>query len=64
MHWQASCAVNRLLFGDRAEPLCSRVYRQPPSLWRSVYLFAADLTFKEYRHCWRVNRDWQRSTTS
>ena len=59
MLWRASCLINRLLFGDRAEPLCSRVYRQPVSRWRSVYLFVADMAFAEYQHCARVHRDWR-----
>lgn len=59
-HLRASVALNRALCGDRTEPLCSRVWRASPGFWRSVYLFAADIAFSEYRHCWRVHRDWLR----
>ena len=60
-HWRASVALNRALCGSAGEPLCARVYRQPLSRWRSVYLFAADVAFSEFEHCKRVHRDWQRS---
>ena len=57
-HWRASVALNTALCGDRSEPLCSRVYRQPDSLWRSVYLFTADLLFAEYQHCRNIHARW------
>ena len=36
--WTTSVTINRALGGQDSEPLCSRVYRQPPSLWRSAFM--------------------------
>lgn len=57
-HWKWSCRVNALLFGDPFEPLCSRVFRQPASRWRTRYLKAADFCFREVHHCLYIHLDW------
>ncbi len=61
--WRTSVTINRALCGSRGEPLCSRVYRQPPSVWRSAFMRAMNFLFGEATHCediharWRGNRD-------
>lgn len=57
--WAASLVVNRALCGSASEPLCSRVYRQRPSAWRSAFMFCADLLFGEPYHCAQINRRWR-----
>ena len=57
--WAASLLINRALCGSASEPLCSRVYRQPPSRWRAVFMFCADLAFGEFQHCARVHSRWR-----
>lgn len=57
--WAASLLINRALCGSASEPLCSRVYRQPPSRWRAVFMFCADLLFSEPDHCARIHRRWK-----
>lgn len=54
-HWRASCWINCALGGRADEPLCSRVYRQPESRWRTAYLRLMDLAFDEPDHCLRVH---------
>lgn len=57
--WSASITINRALCGDRTEPLCSRVHRQQPARWRSLYMFTVDLIFGEFDHCAKINARWQ-----
>lgn len=57
-HWNASCRCNRLLRGQRHQPVCARVYALPPSLPRSAFLILCDLWFGEYQHCARIHRVW------
>ena len=53
-HYAASCVLNRMLMGNRYEPLCSRVYRSRPSRFRSAYLAAMNRLFNESSHCERI----------
>lgn len=55
MHWHLSCLLNFLLLGRSDEPLCSRVYRQPPSRFRTAYLKSMDRVFDENQHCLRIH---------
>jgi len=57
-HWRASCRINALLMGDPTRPLCSRVFVQPNSAWRSAYLRVTDWAFDEPHHCLRVHLLW------
>lgn len=57
--WSTSVAINRALGGRHSEPLCSRVYRQPPSLWRSVFMATMDRAFKEVAHCENIHERWR-----
>lgn len=57
-HWRASVRCNRLLCGQRGQPVCARIYALPPSWGRSVFLFLMDMWFGEYRHCARIWRVW------
>jgi len=52
-HWRASCWINAALLGDPTMPLCARVYRMPPSRFRTAYLRLMDRLF-EPDHCMRV----------
>lgn len=54
-HWKCSCALNALLGGRADEPVCSRVYRQGPSRFRSWFLDRMDRCFDETAHCLRVH---------
>ena len=56
--WITSVRINRVLCGNRTEPLCSRVYRQPPSFWRALFMQAMDALFREDGHCESINRRW------
>lgn len=56
--WDASTALNRIFMGDCSEPLCSRVYRQRRSAFRTAYLRIMDIVFFEKNHCQRVHRRW------
>lgn len=58
-HWERSCFCNRLLLGDKSEPVCSRIYRQPPSRWRSAFLRLMNWYFEESDHCHRLHRLWR-----
>lgn len=62
MLWKISCIINFLLGGDIREPLCSRVYRQPPSQWRSVYVHNIDAVaawlWGDWQHCLHVHVRW------
>lgn len=53
-HYQASCVLNVCLGGSKDEPLCSRVYRMPDSLFRSIYIVAMNKLFNEPAHCERI----------
>lgn len=53
-HWKYSCRLNRLLFGQRGEPLCSRAYRRN---WRA-FMYCADIAFAEYQHCKHIHARW------
>ncbi|WP_347267672.1 hypothetical protein [Paracoccus sp. (in: a-proteobacteria)] len=57
--WSVSVCINRVLCGTQSEPLCSRVYRQPPSLWRSLFMAAMDRAFAETAHCEQIHSRWQ-----
>ncbi|MFD2439932.1 hypothetical protein ACFSS8_07315 [Paracoccus kondratievae] len=46
-------------WGQRSEPLCSRVYRQPPSLWRSFFMALMDRMFRETAHCENIHLRWR-----
>lgn len=59
IHWKWSCRLNTLLGGDPTEPLCSRVYRQPDSVWRTIYFEIMDWRFKEIHHCARIYGEWR-----
>lgn len=56
--WITSVAINRALCGDRTEPLCSRVYRQNPSPWRSAFMRCMNALFRETRHCETIHARW------
>lgn len=56
--WSTSVRINRALCGDRTEPLCSRVYRQNPSIWRSGFMIAMNLLFRESAHCKGIHDRW------
>lgn len=56
--WAASVRINRILCGNRSEPLCSRVYRQRPSACRTAFMRAMDLLFHECRHCESIHLRW------
>ena len=60
IHWRVSCAINARLGGDPTEPLCSRVWRQPASLWRILYCAIMDRAFAEREHCARIHAEWAR----
>lgn len=57
--WTTSVAINRALGGQNSEPLCSRVYRQPPSIWRSAFMVVMDQAFKEPAHCEHIHSRWR-----
>ncbi|RDW14113.1 hypothetical protein [Paracoccus thiocyanatus] len=57
--WSASVCINRTLGGQQSEPLCSRVYRQPPSLWRSAFMVLMDRLFFEKAHCRNIHLRWR-----
>ncbi|MFH5773617.1 hypothetical protein ACHFJ0_05145 [Paracoccus sp. NGMCC 1.201697] len=57
-HWHWSCRINACLGGRADEPLCSRVFRQPNSAWRSAYLRTADWAFGEEYHCLHIHLRW------
>lgn len=57
--WRASLVINRALCGNASEPLCSRVHRQKPARWRSVFMFCADIAFGEADHCAKIHRRWK-----
>ncbi len=57
--WSTSVAINRALGARNSEPLCSRVYRQPPSLWRSLFMVTMDRAFKEAAHCENIHSRWR-----
>lgn len=56
--WQASLLLNTILMGDGSEPVCSRVYRKRPSIFRKVFLRVMDMVFQEDNHCRRVHDEW------
>lgn len=56
--WNFSTRLNYMLYGSRHEPLCSRVYRQRPSIYRTAYIQAMDILFREKNHCLRVYKIW------
>lgn len=56
--WNTSVTINRALCGDRTEPLCSRVYRQKPSLARWLFMRMTDVMFNETRHCAMIHSRW------
>lgn len=56
--WITSVAINRALCGDRTEPLCSRVYRQNPSHWRSAFMRCMNALFRETHHCETIHARW------
>lgn len=62
MLWTLSCLINAFLGGDVREPLCSRVYRQPPSRWRSAYIRTVDSVtarlWGDWLHCLHVHVRW------
>lgn len=58
--WQASLVLNIVLLGDANEPVCSRVYRKRPSVFRKVFLVSMDVAFQEESHCHRVHAEWMR----
>ncbi|WP_199260662.1 hypothetical protein [Paracoccus binzhouensis] len=60
--WSTSVRINRILGGQQSEPLCSRVYRQPPSWWRTVFMAAMDRAFAESAHCENVHSRWRNLT--
>ncbi len=57
--WNISVCINRSLCGGRSEPLCSRVYRQPPSRWRSTFMALMDRAFAETAHCENIHLRWR-----
>lgn len=57
--WSVSVCINRSLGGKPSEPLCSRVYRQPPSRWRSVFMMLMDRAFAESAHCETIHSRWR-----
>ncbi|MDQ7263987.1 hypothetical protein NM680_19510 [Paracoccus sp. PS-1] len=57
--WSASVCINRTLGGQQSEPLCSRVYRQPPSFWRSAFMALMDRVFAERAHCESIHSRWR-----
>ncbi|REF67173.1 hypothetical protein ATH84_102526 [Paracoccus versutus] len=57
--WSASVCINRTLGGQQSEPLCSRVYRQPPSPWRSAFMALMDCIFSETAHCETIHSRWR-----
>lgn len=57
-HWRASVRCNRLLCGQRGQPVCARVYAWSPSWHRSAFLILMDLYFAEPDHCQRIWRIW------
>lgn len=57
-HWDVSCALNARLGGDPDEPLCSRVFRQPRTIWRACYVALMVPLLGERGHCGRVFADW------
>jgi hypothetical protein len=57
--WTTSVTINRALGGQDSEPLCSRVYRQPPSLWRSAFMALMDRAFRESAHCRNIHIRWR-----
>lgn len=58
MHLFLSCLLNTVLLGNPKEPLCSRVYRQPPSPYRTHYLILMDIIFQEQDHCLRIHAEF------
>lgn len=59
-HWRASCVLNRVLLGQRDQPVCARVYATKPSRLRAVFLFVMDIAFSEYQHCHHIHRRWMK----
>ena len=57
--WSVSVCINRGLGGTPSEPLCSRVYRQPPSRWRSAFMALMDRAFAENAHCENIHSRWR-----
>lgn len=57
--WSVSVCINRTLGGRQSEPLCSRVYRQPPSRWRSMFMLTMDRLFREVAHCENIHLRWR-----
>lgn len=57
--WSVSVCINRTLGGHHSEPLCSRVYRQPPAAWRSAFLAVMDRAFAEADHCEMIHLRWR-----
>lgn len=59
--WTTSVAINRALGGQNSEPLCSRVYRQPPSIWRSAFMVLMDQALRS-AHCEHIHFRWRNSS--
>lgn len=62
-HWEWSCRINYYLCnGRRDEPLCSRVFRQPNSWWRTAYIKSIDraaiIFLRDIHHCLYIHLDW------
>ena len=63
-HWKRSCALNALLGGRPDEPVCSRIYRQDPSRFRTWFLARMDRCFAENSHCLRIHAQYLYYTTN